>query len=279
MVSNRYLNLRKPGVRLGAIALGLAAVVLPACENPNEISEGKDNVTTEDIVGGTEAEDGEGGEGSLPIGELVTVRSPIGTTLADQGVVLASDAGDVLVLNTTGVPFSVPEEEETPVQVTGELVQFVITDVEDEFGVDLDDDLFGEYEQQPAIIAESFAPAPTPEDLAVDGERYYNQPIATEGVVGGILSSNSFVLYEEGWIDDYGLLVIGVPQDLEAAESDVNDGEMVTVTGTAQPFDLNSLQEDYDLGWDENEINEFETRYVDRPVIIADEVYPSALDN
>ncbi|MEB3360062.1 MAG: hypothetical protein VKK04_25275 [Synechococcales bacterium] len=277
MTTNQYLNFRKSGIRLGAIALGLVALVLPACENPNEISEGQDNVTAEDVVGGTE-EGGEGGDGTA-VGELVTVRSPIANTLDDQGVVLESEAGNLLVLNPTNVPFPTPEDEEIPVQVTGEVVDFVIVDVENEFGLDLNDELYGEYEQQPVIIAESFAPAPRPEDLAESGDRFYDQPIAVEGVVGGILSSNSFVLYEEGWVDDVGLLVVGVPQDLESPDSDVNDGEMVTVTGVAQPFDINSIQESYDTGWDENEINEFETRYTDRPVIIADEVYPSALDD
>ncbi|TFV63982.1 hypothetical protein E4P41_03200 [Geodermatophilus sp. DF01-2] len=45
---------------------------------------------------------------------------------------------------------------ETTVEVTGTVQQaFVVTEVEEELGIDLDDALFADYEQEPYVVAES----------------------------------------------------------------------------------------------------------------------------
>lgn len=281
MTKTKYNSSKKIGSYMGAMALGVIALMLPACNNPQEISEGRSNVTTEDI---TEATTGDGArtdnstaiDESL-VGQTVTVRSPVRETVDANGLVLETDSEPIPVINVSGVPFT-PPAGEIPIQATGELVQFVVVDVEQEYGIDLNDELYVDYEQQLAIAATSLAPAPKPEDLAENAEPYYNQRIAVEGEAGTILSPNSFALYEEGWIDDVGLVVISVPENLESSASNLQEGEKVTVTGTVRPFDIDALQTEYGLDWDAQKISEFEARYTDRPVIIADEIYPSAVD-
>lgn len=274
---------KKAGIYLGGIALGAIALLLPGCNNVDEIEEGQTNVTTEDLAtDDLEGATGAGGE-EIVVGQEVTIRAPVQEEISDQAfVVQAEDGTDVLVINSPGQPVTLPADD-TPIQVTGEVVEFVVVDVEADYGLELDDELYVDYEAEPAIIAESIALAPTPEQLA-EGETapFYDQVIAVEGDVGGIYSPNTFSLYEEGWIDDVGLLVIGADQalaEITLGEGGLEEGENVTVTGRLADFNIAVLEQDYDLGWDEQELAELEASYTDRPVIIADGVYPSAVED
>ncbi|EAZ91523.1 hypothetical protein [Crocosphaera chwakensis] len=271
---------KKAGLYLGGIALGVTTLLLPGCQTADEIEEGRTNVTTEDLAtDDLEGATGAGGEEIL-VGQEVTIRAPVKEEISDQAfVVQAEDGTDVLVINSPGQPATLPGDD-TPIQVTGEVVEFVIADVEVDYGLELDNDLFVDYETEPAIVAESIALAPTPEQLAEgDAQPFYDQVIAVEGDVGSILSSNTFALYEEGWIDDRGLLVIGVDRALDAENTALQEGETVTVTGRLRDFDLAVLEQEYNLGLDEEEAAEFEARYTDRPVIVAEEVFPSAVED
>lgn len=271
---NRIYFSSKKAPLLGAIALSLSALLLPACDSTQDISEGRDNVTTEDL-----ATAGEDDINSL-VGQMVTVRSPVQETLDANSLVMQTEAGDpILVFSTNEITFTPPDPElDIPIQATGEVVQFVTTDIENEYGIDLDDELYVDYEQQPAILVDSLALAPPPEVLAANAEPFYDQVIAVEGDAGQILSPNTFAIYEEGWVDDVGLLVVGIDQNLESQNVPLEEGEQVVVTGMVQPFDVSFLQQDEELGWTEDEINEFASRYTNRPVIVADEIYPSAID-
>lgn len=259
----------------GAIALGLTAIeLLP----PNkltaqeEIQEGKTNVTIEKITGNIDEY----------IGQTVTVRSGVETELGDGSFVLQANeffGGEpFLLLNPSGVPIDRPSDD-IALQATGTVAEFVVADIENEYGIDLDDELYVEYEDRPAVIAESIALAPNAEDLAENPAAFYNQIIAVEGEVGELFSSDTMSLYEEGWIDDIGLMVFGINQDIDAEDGALQAGETVVVTGMAQPLDINLLQQDAELGWDSDTIREFESRYTNRPVIVADDIYPSALDD
>ncbi|MEQ8963763.1 MAG: hypothetical protein RLP02_38640 [Coleofasciculus sp. C2-GNP5-27] len=262
---------KRTGTYLGAIAFALAALLLPGCTTGNEeIQEGKNNVTSEDVVENTED----------IIGKEVTIRNIVEQEVGDLGYVVQPEemgGESILILNATQAPFQLPEEQEMPIQVTGEVVQLVIADIETEYGVELGDE-YVEYEDKPAIIAESLALAPTPQDLAEAPTGYFDKVIAVEGDVREVYSPSSLSLFEDGWIDDIGVLVIGVNRNLKAEDSVVKYGERVTVTGVARQFDPKLLQ-DSDLGWDAEKIKEFGSRYTDRPVIVAEDIFPSAVDN
>ena len=257
----------------GAVALGLTATqLLPnKLSAQEEIQEGKNNVTIEKVTGNIDEY----------VGQTVTVRSDVEEEVNESGFVLQSDeffGGEpFLLLNAGAVPVTRPNED-IGVQATGTVREFVIADIESEYGIDLDDELYVDYEDRPAIIAESVALAPTVEELAENPAAFYDQAIAIEGEVGEVFSSNTMSLYEDGWIDDIGLIVVGVNSDLDAEGNALQEGETIVVTGMARAFDVNLLQQDSELKWDADKISEFESRYTDRPAIVADDVYPSALD-
>lgn len=264
--------LRKASLGFGILTLGAGAVLLPACgQSANEeIVEGEDNVTTESLE-----------ETSLiseSIGEEVTVRSPIVENLDDSGFFMQTQGGaeEVLVLNTSQQAVAVPAED-TPVQVTGRVAEFVIADVEATYGINLNDELYVDYEQQPVLLAETWALAPTPEMLYERSDAYYGQEVAVEGDAR-IISPDAIALYEDGWVDDVGILAVNAVPELKGGSANLQEGESVTVTGMVQPFDTNALKGEYDLGLSDAEFEEFASRYTSRPVIMVDGIYPSAVD-
>lgn len=272
-MSNQHLIAKKVVAYVGAIAVGLTLTTLfPLKNTAQEIEEGRTNVTIEKLTGDVEDY----------IGQMVTIRSEVQEELDENGYVLQSDdffdGEEVLLLNADAEPVTRPNDE-IAIQGTGTVREFIIADIENEYGIDLDDELYIDYENRPVVIAESVALAPSVEELAENPSAFYDQVIAVEGEVGELFSSSTMALYEEGWIDDIGLIVVGINRDLDAEDGAVQEGEIVVVTGMARPLDINLLEQDPELGWDENELSEFESRYTGRPVIVADDIYPSALDN
>jgi hypothetical protein len=263
----------KKSLSIGAIALGLAATLaLPLKSSAQETQTQENNVTIEKLTDDVEQY----------IGQTVTIRSQVEQEIDLSGYILQSDeffGGEpVLVFNPDGSSLNRPGDD-VPLQATGTVREFILADIEREYGVDLDDQLYADYENQPAIIADYVALAPTIQQLADNPSDYYDRAIAVEGEVGQSFSPNTFALYEEGWIDDIGLLVMGVNRDLSKSNNAVEAGEYVVVTGVVRPFDAQMLQEEPGLGWSEQQIQEFESRYTDRPVITAETIYPSAVNN
>lgn len=258
----------KSGAWKGVFALGLSLSILSACNGQTQSDQAsQDNITSDDV---TQVE-----AGDPVVGQLVTIRSGVVETLDNNGFVMESNNGDlILIVNPTSTPFTQPQEA-VPIQVTGRLEIFSAADSAQQYGIELDPALYSEYDQQPIIIADNFALAPRPQDLWNAPDEYYEEVIAVEGDLRPLEESeNSFALFEEGWASDTGVLIIGVEQLVDVA--DLEAGENIVVTGRAQPLDENLLRE-AEFGWDDNQIQEFLSRYENRPVIVAEQVYPSAL--
>ena len=257
----------KNGSWKGVVALGLSLAVLSACNGQTQTGPGvEDNVTADNI---TQVE-----AGDPVIGQLVTIRSGVVETLDNNGFVMESSDGDsILILNPTGTPFTQPDEI-IPIQVTGRLDIFSAADSAQQFGMTLDPALYSEYDQRPVIIADNFALAPRPQDLWNAPDEYYEETIAVEGDLRPLEETeNAFALFEEGWISDTGVLVIGVGPLVDAANLEA--GENIVVTGRARQLDENLLRQ-AEFGWNDSQIQEFLSRYENRPVIVAEQVYPSA---
>ncbi len=91
-------------------------------------------------------------------GQQVTVRGTIGETLGpsvfrlnDTNAVSARTSNALLVITSKGV--NVPTQGN--VAVTGTVHNFVLADIEQELGLDLQDDVYADYANQPVIIATS----------------------------------------------------------------------------------------------------------------------------
>lgn len=278
MVNLNKTNKRILGLgtkQLGAISLAAMALILPACTGAEtEVGEVGENVTTEEVVEETEN----------IIGQEVTIREEVGSQIDEFAFTMGGGdffgGEDILVLNASGEPTPLPED--IPLQVTGEVAQFVIADIEAEYNLVLDDELYVEYEERPVIIAESIALAPTAETVIEEPELFLGQTVAIEGDVEKIFNSGAFVMNEDEVVGDEGLLVIGVsPQPiLEAGAEGTEDYNQVVVTGEVRPFTIAEIERDYDVDltsiWGADVLAEVETTYVNKPVIVATGVYPSA---
>jgi len=242
------------------------AVEEPAVEDPAATGEAY-NVQLSDLTGNVEDY----------LGQTVSVRGEAEAAVGETSFLLQDDqlfgGQEVIVINASGLPFLLPTADEPTedVQVTGEVRQLVIADLEQEYGLDLDPQLYAEYEDRPAIVAESIAFSPDPEEVTEEPEQYYGEQIAISGEVGELLSSNTFQLQEEGWFGGDEVLVIGAAAlpTLEAAEE-------VVVTGTLRPFIASEFEQEYNLTWDLELQEQLEAEYTEQPVFVADEVYQSA---
>jgi hypothetical protein len=264
-------------IRTGAIATLLLAALSPIYATQKSIAAPQDlqnqyvsNAELEEVVEETQDY----------VGQVVTVRSEANKIDGSNSFKLDSegllgldliDDNELLVLNPNDIPFPAVEDDDPDVQVTGEVRSFVIADLEREFGIDLDPDLYVDYENKPVIIARSIALSPDPSDVTDNPEKYYGRAIAVEGEVDDIYSSSTFALDNEELFDSDDLLVINA-----SSEGAIKEDENVVVVGELRSFVVADLERDYDLDWDLDLQRELELEYGQRPVMVVREVYPSA---
>jgi hypothetical protein len=275
-------------VRKGTIGLASVMLLVTACGTPQTTVE--EPAATEDTpVAETQAEEpieqqeqlnvraGEiTGNVEEYVGQTVSVRGEAERAVGESSFLLQDDqlfgGNEIIVVNATGTPFVIPDEEPTDeVQVTGQVRELVVADLEQEFDLDLEPELYAEYENRPAIVAQSIVFAPDPEEISEDPEQYYGQPIAVSGEVAEQLSPNTFTIQDEGLFSGENVLVVGVTPD---PALDAN--EEVVVTGVLRPYVAADFERDYDLGWDLEVQQQIEAEYTEKPVLVAEEVYPSA---
>ena len=253
----------------GVITLSISTALLGACTKnlEREAAVPENNVTTEEVTENT----------NQLIGRTVTVRSTPIRTLGPSTFTVSDKeffgAEPILVVNASGKTFTLPTDPNTPIQATGPVRKFVIADINRDYNLGLDANLYRDYESQPAIIAQSLALAPKPGELTTNPSLYYGKTLAVTGEVENIRNTSSFTLDEDKLFGGEDLLVIraGTPKGT------VNEGEKVAVTGVLRPFVVAELERDYDLNWDLTLQRTLEAEYRNKPVLVATEVYPSAI--
>jgi hypothetical protein len=267
-----------PGLlhRTGTISVMATTVLLAACgtgmsdsettEIPQDDVAVQENVTTEALSGNI----------ADYLGQTVTIREEAEEIVTEYAFLMDDDqlfgGQEILVINASGESVDLVEGEDTELQVTGEVRELILADLEEEYGVTLDPGVFVDYEQQPVIVAQSVALAPDPDDVVDEPEQYYNRRIALNGEVESVLDSNILTIEDEELFGGENLLVIS-PQ----SEIIVQEDEEVTITGTLRPFVTSEIEREYNLTWDLDLEDQIEAEYSDRPVLIADEIYPSAM--
>ncbi|RBY90192.1 hypothetical protein DQ244_12035 [Blastococcus sp. TBT05-19] len=89
-------------------------------------------------------------------GEEVTLSADVNEVITPEAFTIAgTDDTTVEALLVVGATGDAELASETTVKVTGTVEEaFVLTDVEDELGVDLDDALFTEWEDEPYVVAD-----------------------------------------------------------------------------------------------------------------------------
>lgn len=93
------------------------------------------------------------------------------------------------------------------------------------------------------------------------------------GEVEDIVGPNSFTLDEEELIGANDLLVVTINPQRQ-----IEDGKKVVATGVLRPFVLAEFERDYDLTWDLDVQQTLEAEYRDKPVLVVNDVYPSAVE-
>ncbi|WP_298456882.1 hypothetical protein [uncultured Cellulomonas sp.] len=235
-----------------AVPIALAAAIgLAGCSDDSAGPEQGTDV--EDVA---EAEPGDMDEGGDLIGETVTVSGEITETIDPAGFWLGAGGGlfeeGAPVISTTGdftgMGMEDPEslmDSDTVLQVTGTVAEFVVVDFEEEYGIDLDDDLWEDLDGEAVIVAEEVATL-AGEDVTVEGEVYE------------LVSTVAFRLAGAGWE-----VVV-----LDAEQASVEPGDEVAVQGTVRQLSITEIEEDYGVDLED----ELYTDYEGELVLVADTV-------
>ncbi len=201
------------------------------------------------------------------IGEMVTDRAFI---LWDRDLIdLDGQERMLVILQSDDINFF--PIDGGVAQVTGQVQDFVMKDIQARVDYDLDEAVFGDYTDLVVMVAESalnIGEAQEVEKIAESPEAFAGKQVTVEDSVGEMVGENAFILYDDELIGVGGrVLVIGRHEGM--LNNLVPQEGTARVTGTVQDFDLTVLEKDvgYDLG-DENLFVEYE----DLPVIVARDV-------
>ena len=211
------------------------------------------------------------------IGKFVTIRSKDIETLGPTSFAVRKkkffiQSKPVIIINASGKVFDLPSNKDTEVQVTGTVRKLDIPKLEKEFSLRLQDKVYEDYKNETAIVAQHIALAPEVDDIAANPSKYYDRRLALTGEIENIKNPKMFTLDEDNLLGEEDLLVLN-PTPAMA----VNNGQTVAVTGVVRPFRMTEFERDYKLTWDAGLKKEMELKYKEKPVLIADTVYPSRI--
>ncbi|MUG94459.1 hypothetical protein F7734_19590 [Scytonema sp. UIC 10036] len=175
-----------------------------------------------------------------------------------------------VVVNTTGVPFDLPKNKDVKVQVTGQVRNLDIPQIERDYNLDLQDEYFKDYVNKPVIIAQNIIQAPTPGQITSNAKRFYGGTLAVRGEVDNIQSPVLFTMDENYLLGAQDLLVFLKP----APKEEIRKGQTVMVMGELRPFNVNEIEQAYNVRWDERVKAQLEADYRNKPVFIASAIYP-----
>jgi len=177
----------------------------------------------------------------------------------------------LVVINASGVPFNLPLDENIKIQVTGQVRNLVIPKIEQEFNLNIQDESYKDYINKPVIIARYLVLAPQPGQITQHPEQYYRRRVAVTGKVENIRSPVLLTLHENQLFGGQDLLVL-----LKASPKiAINQDRTVSIIGEVRPFVIAEIEKDYDFTWDLNVKRQLEAEYGNRPILLAETVYPS----
>jgi hypothetical protein len=208
------------------------------------------------------------------MGKAVTIKSEAMTKIGQSSFTINNQkflAGQPLVvINASGKPFDLPPNQNTPIQVTGEVRNLNIPEIEQEYNLNIQDEYYTDYVEQPAIVARHLALAPQITQINQTPEQYYGHQLVVTGKVTNINSPVLLTLNEGQLFGEQNLVVL-----LKApATVAINQGQTVSIVGEVRPFVVADIERDYNFTWDENVRQQLEIEYGNRTVLVAETVYP-----
>lgn len=261
----------------GAIAIALMAIILPACgyNEPQAITpatqEQQRNQVSREVVE-TEIEETTDKTDEL-IGKTVTIRTqpirligPTSFTVNDKELL---DNQNILVINATGQPFTLPSTNNIPIQITGQVRRFDLDQINQDYQLDLQSEYYRDFNDQPVIVAKSLALSPNPGELTTNPSAYYGKRLTVTGEVENINSPVTYTLDEDKLLGGEDLLVLHTN-----SQARVKPREKITVSGVLRPLIIADLERDYNLAWDSNLRKQLEAKYRNKPVLVVNNVAP-----
>ncbi|MBW4603066.1 MAG: hypothetical protein KME29_26790 [Calothrix sp. FI2-JRJ7] len=207
-------------------------------------------------------------------GKTVTIRSkPIqrlglrSFTVKDRQLL---GGKPIVVINASNVPFDLPKDGNTEVQVTGQVRELDISKIERDFKLNIQDEYYKDYINQPAIVARYITLAPKPGQVATNPQQFYGRRVAMMGKVKDIQSPTLLKLDDGNFIGGKDLPIL-FSQKPKAA---INEGQTVVIMGKVSPFVATDIQRNYKMNWNSDVKRQLEAEYGNTPVLIAENVYP-----
>ncbi|MDM9383832.1 hypothetical protein QUB80_24410 [Chlorogloeopsis sp. ULAP01] len=258
-------SLWRAKVLLGLVML---AVVVRACYSDGQQTVALPGlVSTTNVVSNTEE----------LIGKSVTIKSKplqiVGLssfTVSDRRFFSGEP---IIVVNASGKSFDLPKDPNVAVQVTGEVRNLVISEIEREFKLRLQDENYRDSINKPAIIARSIMLSPTPTQIRANISAYSGKKLAVIGRVENIQSPVLFSVKENRLFGGENLpILLNTPPAIA-----INKGQTIAVIGVVRPFVVAEIERDYKVTWDLQVKRHLEAQYNNMPVIIAQAIYPSGI--
>ena len=257
-----FMQLDKLKFKIAVIAACFGVAGLSACISRSELNSESGYLT--DIALITENSD-------RFIGKSVSVRNDVLQTIGTRGLILDNDrlfdGQPLLIINTSEVLLKSPDDRTPEVLIEGKVERFSLNTIAQKYSLDLESNLYSQYEGKPVIIAESLILSPDPEDLTANPEAYYDIPLAIEGEVDDVMANGIFELDEEKAFGGEDLLVIQSGQKTQLKEE-----QTVIVYGSLHQFEADELEQNYDLNWDSSVRSQIEAEYDRQPVFVSDKI-------
>ena len=244
-------------ISFGAIAF--VSAVSGGCVNNSEAIERGYLVSTAEIAENIDSY----------VGQSVSVRNDIVETVGTNGFILDHDSvlnGEtVLVIDPSQSSVSVSNTDTPEVIVSGTVEKLNLARLAQN-NLNLDRDLYSQYEGKSAIVATSVILSPDPEDLTKQPELYYNRPLAIQGEIDEIKDYGVFEIDEEAAFGGEDLIVVQ-PKPIELKEE-----QNVIIYGVLRPFIAEELKRDYNFDWDLGTQEQLQAQYDRKPVFVAEKI-------
>lgn len=238
--------------RNGAIALALLALVLPACT----LSPGAKTGTTVSEV--TNAPN------TNLIGKTVTLNGEVEKVISPKAFTIEGDRffndPELLVLNLGGSPIV----NDSNIQVTGTVRQFLKPEIEREFGLSLAQELAAQFRDKSVLFATAVVLTPLPGEIAEEPKPFIGKTVTVTSKIAEVISPNAFTLDDQEFIGGKELLVVGaIP-----TASSIDEGKTVRVTASIRQFVIAEIERDFDFDLQP----ELEVEYEGKAVAIAQSI-------
>lgn len=198
----------------GAIAV-LLLMALPACTMVNSDSSN---------TGTTISKINNQANANL-IGKTVTVNGEVEEVISPKAFIIEGEQffndPELLVLNLSGSPIV----DDSNIQVTGTVRQFLKSEIEREFGLNLAQELAAKFTDKPVLVATELTLTPEPGEVAEEPAPFIGKQVTMSGKVASVIAQNLFTLDDQELIGGKELLVVG-------NAGAINAGQTVRVTGS-----------------------------------------------